>query len=168
MPQMLSYIVNDHPFTISVESSEGVFLVTVNEREYRVTAKRGPESRLDLNENGKRTRTYVAQTEDSRLVAVNGEMWTVRKQVSRPAQRATSAGTGGLLSAAMPGLVLDVLVETGVSVKKGETLVLLEAMKMELRISSPVDGRVTGVHCRAGEVVDRGRQLVTVQATEPG
>ena len=55
----------------------------------------------------------------------------------------------------MPGRVLDVLVAEGNSVQKGDTLVLLEAMKMELRIQAPSDGRVARVLCAAGQVVLR-------------
>jgi biotin carboxyl carrier protein len=62
----------------------------------------------------------------------------------------------------MPGRVLDVLVTQGDAVAKGDTLVLLEAMKMELRIQAPSDGRVTAVHCRPGEVVERAQLLVEV------
>jgi biotin carboxyl carrier protein len=60
----------------------------------------------------------------------------------------------------MPGRVLDVLVAEGDSVQKGDTLVLLEAMKMELRVQAPVDGQIACVLCAAGQVVERGQLLV--------
>jgi biotin carboxyl carrier protein len=63
----------------------------------------------------------------------------------------------------MPGRVLDVLVSEGDAVAKGDTLVLLEAMKMELRIQAPSDGRVSAVRCRQGQVVERGQLLVEIQ-----
>jgi biotin carboxyl carrier protein len=56
--------------------------------------------------------------------------------------------------------VLDVLVAVGDEVKKGETLVLLEAMKMELRIQAPRDGFVTRVGCEPGQVMEKGQLLV--------
>jgi biotin carboxyl carrier protein len=48
-------------------------------------------------------------------------------------------------------------------VQKGDTLVLLEAMKMELRIQAPGDGEIARVHCRAGQVVERGQLLVELR-----
>ena len=66
----------------------------------------------------------------------------------------------------MPGLVLDVLVNEGDPVAKGDTLVLLEAMKMELRISAPGDGRVAKVLCQAGQVVERGQVLVEIEPVQ--
>ena len=62
----------------------------------------------------------------------------------------------------MPGRVLDVLVAAGDAVKRGATLVLLEAMKMELRIQAAADGQVTRIHVKPGEVVERGQVLVEV------
>ena len=64
----------------------------------------------------------------------------------------------------MPGRVLDVLVAPGDRVQKGDTLVLLEAMKMELRIQAPADGEVSRVLCAAGQVVERGQVLVEMAA----
>ncbi len=64
----------------------------------------------------------------------------------------------------MPGRVLDVLVAVGDVVAKGATLVLLEAMKMELRINAPLDGRITKVACVPGQIVARDQPLVELQA----
>jgi biotin carboxyl carrier protein len=62
----------------------------------------------------------------------------------------------------MPGKVLDVLVENGQEVEAGATLVLLEAMKMELRITAPQAGTVQHVFVEPGEIVDQGQSLVEI------
>jgi 3-methylcrotonyl-CoA carboxylase alpha subunit len=66
----------------------------------------------------------------------------------------------------MPGLVREVLAIEGAEVKRGDTLVVLEAMKMELRLTAPYAGQVRRVHCVAGQVVERGQVLVEVEASE--
>jgi propionyl-CoA carboxylase alpha chain len=53
-----------------------------------------------------------------------------------------------------------VLAGEGAMVVKGDTLVLLEAMKMELRVAAPSAGRIVKVNCQAGQVVERGQVLV--------
>jgi biotin carboxyl carrier protein len=53
-------------------------------------------------------------------------------------------------------------VKAGDAVKRGDTLVVLEAMKMEMRLTAPHDGVVKAVHCREGEVVERGKVVVEV------
>jgi biotin carboxyl carrier protein len=67
------------------------------------------------------------------------------------------------LSAPMPATVLQVLVAPGRSVKKGETLLILEAMKMELPVRSAADGTVKAVLCREGELVQPGTTLVELE-----
>ncbi len=74
-------------------------------------------------------------------------------------RRADAAGSGSL-TAAMPGKVLDVLVTAGQEVAAGAALLLLEAMKMELRITAPGAGVVKQVHVQAGDVVEQGQRLV--------
>ena len=60
----------------------------------------------------------------------------------------------------MPATVLKVLVSAGAPVKKGDTLVILEAMKMELPLRAPADATVAAVHCREGELVQPDTVLV--------
>jgi 3-methylcrotonyl-CoA carboxylase alpha subunit len=64
------------------------------------------------------------------------------------------------LSAPMPATVLKVLVTAGTRVKKGETLVILEAMKMELPLRASADATVSAVRCREGELVQPQTVLV--------
>ena len=71
----------------------------------------------------------------------------------------------GSLHAPMPGSVVSVAVGVGDRVRKGQTLVVLEAMKMEHPIGSPEDGVVTEVKVSAGEQVERGALLVVVDGT---
>jgi 3-methylcrotonyl-CoA carboxylase alpha subunit len=66
------------------------------------------------------------------------------------------------LSAPMPATVIQVNVQKGAQVRRGDTLVLLEAMKMELPLRAPADGVVTAVHCQAGELVQPGSPLVEI------
>jgi len=60
----------------------------------------------------------------------------------------------------MPGTVLKVLVEPGARVVKGETILILEAMKMELPLRALEDASVVAVHCREGELVQAEAVLV--------
>ena len=66
----------------------------------------------------------------------------------------------GTLEAPMPGTVVQLRVEAGAAVTAGETLVVLESMKMEISIASPRDGSVAAVLVAAGDQVDRGATLI--------
>ena len=75
-----------------------------------------------------------------------------------------AAGSAGAVSvnAPMPGNILDVRVKPGDSVKAGDVLLILEAMKMENEISAPQDGTVASVNVRKGDVVNSGDLLCTM------
>jgi acetyl-CoA/propionyl-CoA carboxylase biotin carboxyl carrier protein len=77
---------------------------------------------------------------------------------------AVDASHAGSLDAPMPGVVIDVRTEEGASVGAGDTLVVLESMKMELSIVSPADGVVAELGVRVGDRVTQGQPLVAVEA----
>jgi biotin carboxyl carrier protein len=96
---------------------------------------------------------------DKRWVFLDGEVYEFEVQ---RAGRKRAAGHHGSLSAPMPATVVRVNTEARARVKKGETLLVLEAMKMELPVHATADGVVTAVHCRVGELVQPGMPLVEI------
>ena len=79
-----------------------------------------------------------------------------------PAPAAASAG-GEQVTSPMPGTILDVKVSQGAAVKKGDVLVILEAMKMENEIMCPRDGTVASVNASKGATVESGTLLCVIQ-----
>ncbi len=71
--------------------------------------------------------------------------------------------SSGELHAPMPGLVVQVAVESGQTVEKGETLVILESMKMQNELKSPVAGIVGAIQAQAGQAVDKNALLVEIK-----
>ncbi|MDO4562721.1 MAG: biotin/lipoyl-containing protein [Clostridia bacterium] len=83
------------------------------------------------------------------------------KAAAAPKKAAAPTGKGTPVNSPMPGNVLDIKVATGASVKKGDVLLILEAMKMENEIVAPQDGVVTVVTSK-GATVNSGDCLVTI------
>lgn len=83
---------------------------------------------------------------------------------SAPAPPPPPAPAGGeQVTAPMPGTILSVNVAVGDSVKRGQVLMILEAMKMENEIMCPRDGRVAAIQTAKGAAVESGTPLCTIQ-----
>lgn len=79
-----------------------------------------------------------------------------------PAPKAPLSVEGETISAPMPGTILDIKVTEGQSVKAGDILVILEAMKMENEIVSPKDGVINAIHTSKSTNVSSGDPLITI------
>ena len=75
---------------------------------------------------------------------------------------AAAPAAGAQVKAPMPGNILDVKVQAGQVVKKGDVLVILEAMKMENEIEAPCDGKITGMNVRKGDTVETQALICTI------
>jgi pyruvate carboxylase subunit B len=95
-----------------------------------------------------------------RIISVGGSKVEVTGITPQKIPRGEFAGG---IKSNIQGMVLQVLVSRGAAVKKGDTLLVLEAMKMENPIHSPVDGRVTEIFVDTGDVVQNGDVLLVVQ-----
>jgi acetyl-CoA/propionyl-CoA carboxylase biotin carboxyl carrier protein len=107
----------------------------------------------------------------ARVVEVHpdgGAVWLVDDGVpsrwGAAVDRAGARSAGGSLDAPMPGTVIDVRTEPGATVAAGDTLVVLESMKMELAIQAPTDGVVADVFVATGDRVAQSQPLVALDA----
>ena len=80
-----------------------------------------------------------------------------------PAAAPAPAAGGVKIDAPMPGKILKVNVQAGQSVKYGEAVIVMEAMKMETEIVAPQDGKVAQILVKAGDMVDTGAVLATLE-----
>ena len=110
-----------------------------------------------------RWRVAVAGTGDTRWISVNGQVTVVEVEAGRargPRRRSAHAGE---MTAPMPATVVKILVEPGQDVAEGSTVLVLEAMKMELPIKAPRAGVIKAVGCAQGELVQPGVPLVELE-----
>ena len=104
--------------------------------------------------------------DQSYIVKINGEISTIRliKQVEKTIEKLRiqkgSQKNINILKAPMPGLILDVIVKESDLVKKGDPVIILEAMKMENILSSPVDGIVKEIKVNPQQTVEKNNILI--------
>jgi biotin carboxyl carrier protein len=112
--------------------------------------------------DGSRRRIAYAVADGARVwVFIEGRVYTVGDAADRPAARHSSqADDRDTLSSPMPATVVDVKVQPGDHVSRGDVLVMLEAMKMELPVRAPRDGVVKSIAHRVGDLVQPGNPLL--------
>jgi 3-methylcrotonyl-CoA carboxylase alpha subunit len=151
-------------WTVSLERRADQLRVTVAGQVYDLKLLSSETGLLNFQLDGRQVRAYIAQAGSRRYVAIDGESWQLERvtagQVRSRQVGSRSIATSGALVAEMPGQVLELLVGPGDPVAAGQTLVLLEAMKLELRITAPAAGQIRQVYCTQGQIVERGQALI--------
>lgn len=128
------------------------------ERTFEVARGAGGEVVLREPSSGKTTRAVVRRDREAVLIWLDGKVHRVARSRGRKGRAHGAHDTA--LEAPMPGTCREVLVSEGETVKKGQRLVILEAMKMEHELKSPRDGVVKSVRCKKGGPVAPGEPLV--------
>ncbi len=122
----------------------------------------------ELTDGRRRVRAFVAGPPDAREVFVDGRVFRFEVTAAHQAGRKAGAPHPDTMTAPMPGTVITVLVQPGQQVRQGETLLKLEAMKMELPMRAPHDGIVAAVYCREGDLVQGGVRLLELAVEDSG
>jgi len=134
------------------------YLIKVNGNQYEVEVE-------EINENGQVVETVSAPAAAPEVKAAAPAAAPAPKAApAAPAPRKDTAVPSGAtaVKAPMPGTILNVNVKTGDVVKKGQVLLILEAMKMENEIVAPSDGTIASVNVSKGVSVNAGDVLVSL------
>ena len=94
-------------------------------------------------------------------VFINGSVWVINAKAESSGR--TRHHDDAALAAPMPATVVAINATPGQRVRAGDVLIVLEAMKMELVVTAPHDGRITAVSCRVGELVQPGLALLELE-----
>lgn len=156
----------------------GTYTVRRGEEEHRVSVDAAGSVRVDegdalrvtrespgvyrVRDGAASTRVFVTGAGDRRQVFVDGECYDLVADAQSSGRRRAGKGSMDLLAAPMPARVTAIPVEAGQAVRKGDVLVKLEAMKMELAVRAPRDGTVSRIACRVGDLVQPGVGLLEI------
>ena len=151
----------------SAVGSEAAWLASLDGGEPIHAEARRLDAAIELIVGGQRE-TWSVQRSRWGVVVSNGERsWAFTTgERDRSAGTRRRAGGSNAIHAPMPGTIVAVLVGEGDLVEVGQTLVVLEAMKMEHLLPAPSGGRVAAVRCAAGATVEEGELLIEVGADD--
>ena len=145
-----------------------VFKYKINGSPYRVVVQKSDQESVELEVNGT---PYVVEIEQKKKKPIS----TIQRHVSsssssqaletttKPAVTRTAAAAGSdIVNSPLPGVVLEIKVKVGDAVKKGDTIMVLEAMKMENNIQASSDGTVSKISVEKGASVLEGAELIVI------
>jgi 3-methylcrotonyl-CoA carboxylase alpha subunit len=156
---IISYQLGADVKVVRLERQGESVRISIDDQVYDVQVNDVRTDEVVFSVNGMTHTAFVASAGTTHYVAIAGDVFELKKPDLRRAQRKQQHGEDNL-SASMPGQVTRVLVNEGDTVQRGQPLIVLEAMKMEIKIAAPHDGRVTKVLVKPGQVVERGQGLI--------
>jgi biotin carboxyl carrier protein len=164
----------DFEFTVN-----GAFQkISLDRKEDRISIRHGDKTleaevrvisanAISLLVGGRSFLVIIARDKDKRHVWLNGRTYVIQsgKEEERQAERGDDRAHKGkwVVTAPMPGKVVKISVAEKEAVRKNQTLAIVEAMKMENEIKSPLEGFVKKIYVSAGELVDSEKPLLEIE-----
>ena len=153
-----NFRINGHDYQVDVNSVEGgIADVTVNGTDYKV------ELADAVPAPAQQAVRPAPQTVFTGAPAVTPQATAPAPQAAQTATPTVPQGKGEVVTAPLPGVILDIKVKVGDAVKAGQTVAVLEAMKMENEIESTASGTVTAVNAGKGDSVLEGAAIITIR-----
>lgn len=148
-----NFRINGHDYLVDVNSVEGgIADVTVNGTDYKV----------ELADAVPAPAQQAVRPAPQTVSAVTPQATAPAPHAAQTATASAPQGKGEVVTAPLPGVILDIKVKVGDAVKAGQTVAVLEAMKMENEIESTASGTVTAVNAGKGDSVLEGAAIITI------
>lgn len=150
-----NFRINGHDYQVDVNSVEGgIADVTVNGTDYKVELADAVPAPAQQAIRPAPQATFTAATAPQATAPA--------AQTAQTATASAPQGKGEVVTAPLPGVILDIKVKVGDVVKAGQTVAVLEAMKMENEIEATASGTVTAVNAGKGDSVLEGAAIITI------
>ena len=166
--QHLKLMVADNTFSVKVSQtdagSQSVFNINVAQQNYHCSGVI-EKNQLISTINGHKTLANVIAHQDGYSVFCNGKVIRFKSLQADLGDTEDNAAAAGFI-APMNGTVVAIMVEAGQQVAKGQTLMVMEAMKMEHSLQAPTEGCVSEFYYKVGELVDGGTELLVFEAIQ--
>ena len=156
--------IGDREINLRIHHDDGVARFESPDRVDEIEVVSLQENEAVLRVNGRRVVVPFARRGGTIWLMVDGQTFEAEVTSGRPRPRARHGQQS--MTAPMPGVVLKIFVAKGDVVKKGDPLIVLEAMKMEHQISAPYGGTVERIDCEAGDLVQPGLELIRITPAE--
>ncbi|MGQ9820022.1 MAG: acetyl-CoA carboxylase biotin carboxyl carrier protein subunit [Candidatus Kapaibacteriales bacterium] len=152
-----------------ISNQNGTILVGENELKFEIVNKIAPSCYIVKINDRNEFISFIPNNENKYRIYFRGYVYDLEiiyplhRLLEQIAKDDSSEGTSvAKITAPMPGLVVKILAQEGMQVKKGEKVIIIEAMKMENALHSPISGYIKKVFVQEGKPVEKGALLVEI------
>ena len=160
-------IINNQQFEVEIQRDGSVL---VNGKRHEVDWLELPESLYSMIKDNKSIEFAIDENQNTTNVLLEGRLYEVQVLDQRAVMMLNRRGglklDSGEVYAPMPGLIVDVRVNVGDEVAEGDTIVILESMKMQNELKAPRAGTVQTIQCNKGDTVDKNALLIIIGGDE--
>lgn len=150
--------------TVEAEGHNGGYRLTLSDQIVDIKLRPLDEHSYSITRDGQSRRLKIYAANDLSVeICLGHRRWSLKRHERFEAVSEGHAGEGRL-TAPMPGKILDVRVKQGDKVNEGDTLLIMEAMKMELTIKAPMNGEVTQITVATGDIIEADALLLEIEA----
>lgn len=155
----INYEHGNHVYNVTVERRKNNYYIMYDNTEYTVEAEEIKPGQLKIKLGDRVIKSVITEGDKEKFIFVDGDVFKV-KPVELTGMKKTKKKTEGDLNSPISGKVVNVKVKNGDRVKKGDILMVIEAMKMEYLIRAPYDGKVKKVNFKEKDQIEIGQNTV--------
>jgi biotin carboxyl carrier protein len=161
------YTIGSKVYKVSIELKDGYYNINLVDQSFKVNCSSISPHCFSMLIGDKSHTVYIADDAEGKYISLKGAHYLVRETAQKEAAQHGSPAdlpvSDGLISAPMPGKIVKILVKEGEEVEQGQSLLILESMKMENSIASPFKGKVIKVNVDIGELAQPGESLIELE-----
>jgi len=155
----INYEHGNNVYNVTIERRGNHYFVMYDNTEYKVKAEEIKPGYLKIKIGDRFIKSVITEGENEKYVFVDGDVFKV-KPVELTGVKKTKKKEEGDLSSPISGKVVNIKTKEGSKVKKGDVLIVIEAMKMEYLIRAPYDGKVKKINFKENDQIEIGQNTV--------
>jgi 3-methylcrotonyl-CoA carboxylase alpha subunit len=159
----INYEHENHVYSVAIEQRKDIYYVTYDNTEYKISAEEIKPGHLKILIGDRLIKSIVTESEKEKFVFLDGKVFKVKpiELTGRKKRKKKEAGESDLDSP-ISGKIVSLKVRKDSKVKKGDVLIVIEAMKMEYLIRAPYDGIISKVYFKENDQIEIGQKTIEI------
>jgi len=158
----INYEHGNNVYNVTIEHKDNYYYVIYDNTEYKVEAEEIKPGYLKIKIGDRLIKSVITEGNKEKFVFVDGAVFKV-KPIELTGAKKTKKKEEGDLSSPISGKIVSIKTKVGASVKKGDVLMIIEAMKMEYLIRAPYDGKVKKINFKENDQIEIGQETVDLE-----